>query len=314
MLFALPSASFATALTQQQSASLIAVVQSSPGTLASAFVSLITAFSNITVTQAASLITVVQAAPGVPANAFINLLTSFTEDTTTMQSAAQITEQTDLIKRQNDLLTQQLEDQRAQTEAQKMQNDLFQNKLTKIEQNTRVEQYVPPLPPPVEKKLIVEGKRSQIGRGVGTPPIVYNSLLRSLNESNIYFVVNYTENGKRIENVPVTITLSSPDIEGYFSSYGNNPARGVSGNITVNLGMDIGFYQKDPLTLLKDVVFTVTVKDMTATTTVKAMNQITYGNWLAELVQLKEEARLYDIQYQKDCLLPASWTNTCHSL
>jgi len=73
--------SFAAALTPQQSSSLIAVVQSSPGTPASAFVSLITAFSNITVNQAISLITVVQAAPGVPANAFVDLLTSFTVDT-----------------------------------------------------------------------------------------------------------------------------------------------------------------------------------------------------------------------------------------
>lgn len=79
--FAVPAVSFAAALTPQQSSSLIAVVQSSPGTPASAFVSLITAFSNITVNQATSLITVVQAAPGVPANAFIDLLTSFTVDT-----------------------------------------------------------------------------------------------------------------------------------------------------------------------------------------------------------------------------------------
>ena len=76
----LPSISFAAALTPQQSSSLIAVVQSSPGTPASAFVSLITAFSNITVTQATSLITVVQSSPGVPANAFVDLLTSFTVD------------------------------------------------------------------------------------------------------------------------------------------------------------------------------------------------------------------------------------------
>src|SRR3989338_1523176 len=77
----LPSISFAAALTSQQSSSLIAVVQSSPGTPASAFVSLITAFSNITVNQATSLIAVVQAAPSVPASAFVNLLTSFTVDT-----------------------------------------------------------------------------------------------------------------------------------------------------------------------------------------------------------------------------------------
>lgn len=83
LFFILPSASSAAALTQQQANSLIAVVQSSPGTPASAFVNLITAFSNITVNQATSLITVVQAAPGVPANAFVNLLTSFTVDTPT---------------------------------------------------------------------------------------------------------------------------------------------------------------------------------------------------------------------------------------
>lgn len=86
LFFILPSVSSAAALTQQQSNSLIAVVQSSPGTPASAFVSLITAFSNITVNQATSLITVVQAAPGVPANAFVNLLTSFTVDTVATQA------------------------------------------------------------------------------------------------------------------------------------------------------------------------------------------------------------------------------------
>ncbi len=95
LFFMLPSVSFAAALTQQQSSSLIAVVQSSPGTPASAFVSLITAFSNITVNQASSLIAVVQAAPGVPASAFVNLLTSFTVDTPTSQSqpTAQATSQ-----------------------------------------------------------------------------------------------------------------------------------------------------------------------------------------------------------------------------
>ncbi len=86
LFFILPSVSSAAALTQQQSTSLIAVVQSSPGTPASAFISLITAFSNITTNQAASLITVVQSAPGVPANAFVNLLTSFTVDTSTTQT------------------------------------------------------------------------------------------------------------------------------------------------------------------------------------------------------------------------------------
>lgn len=86
LFFALPSVSSAAALTQQQSTSLIAVVQSSPGTPASAFVSLITAFSNITTAQASSLITVVQSAPGVPANSFVDLLTSFTVDTPATQS------------------------------------------------------------------------------------------------------------------------------------------------------------------------------------------------------------------------------------
>lgn len=87
LLFMMPSVSFAAALTPQQSSSLIAVVQSSPGTPASAFVSLITAFSNITTTQASSLITVVQAAPSVPASAFVDLLTSFTVDTVATQPA-----------------------------------------------------------------------------------------------------------------------------------------------------------------------------------------------------------------------------------
>lgn len=85
LTFFIPAVSFAVGLTSQQAASLIGVVQSSPGTPASAFVSLITAFSNITVNQATSLITVVQAAPGVPANAFVNLLTSFTVDTVVTQ-------------------------------------------------------------------------------------------------------------------------------------------------------------------------------------------------------------------------------------
>jgi hypothetical protein len=76
----------AAALTQQQSTNLIAVIQSSPGTPASAFVNLITAFSNITTSQASSLISVVQSSPGTPANAFVNLLTSFTADTQATQS------------------------------------------------------------------------------------------------------------------------------------------------------------------------------------------------------------------------------------
>jgi len=96
LFFILPSVSFAVTLTQQQSTSLIAVVQSSPGTPASAFVSLITAFSNITVSQATSLISVVQAAPGVPASVFVDLLTSFTVDTQITQSPSSTVPVTDV--------------------------------------------------------------------------------------------------------------------------------------------------------------------------------------------------------------------------
>jgi len=84
-ILAVPAFTQAAALTTQQSTSLIAVVQSSPGTPASAFVNLITAFSNITVNQAISLITVVQASPSTPATAFVDLLTSFTADTSANQ-------------------------------------------------------------------------------------------------------------------------------------------------------------------------------------------------------------------------------------
>ncbi len=94
LLIFVPSVSFAAALTTQQASSLIAVVQSSPGTPASAFTNLITAFSNITIAQADSLIGVVQAATGVPASAFVNLLTSFTVDTVAVQPTTQ-TVQTD---------------------------------------------------------------------------------------------------------------------------------------------------------------------------------------------------------------------------
>ena len=76
----LPNVSFAAPLTSNQANSLIAVVQSSTSTPASAFTNLITAFSNITVHQAESLITVIQAAQGVPANAFVNMLLAFTVD------------------------------------------------------------------------------------------------------------------------------------------------------------------------------------------------------------------------------------------
>lgn len=91
LFFILPSISSAAALTTQQSTSLIAVVQSSPGTPASAFVNLITAFSNITVNQASSLIAVVQASPSTPATAFVNLLVSFTEDTPAVQTTTPAT-------------------------------------------------------------------------------------------------------------------------------------------------------------------------------------------------------------------------------
>lgn len=79
VLLLIPSVSSA-ALTQPQAESLIGVVQSSPGTPASAFTELITAFSNITVAQANSLIVVVQSAVTAPASAFIDLLLSFTVD------------------------------------------------------------------------------------------------------------------------------------------------------------------------------------------------------------------------------------------
>ncbi|MCR4276379.1 MAG: hypothetical protein NUV90_03275 [Candidatus Parcubacteria bacterium] len=82
----LPLASSAAALTSQQATSLITVVQSSPDTPASAFVNLITSFSNITVNQATSLITVVQSSLGASASAFVDLLTSFTDDTQIAQT------------------------------------------------------------------------------------------------------------------------------------------------------------------------------------------------------------------------------------
>jgi len=83
----------AAGLTTGQANSLIGVVQSSPGTPASAFVNLITAFSNITTNQATSLIAVVQASPSTPATAFIDLLTSFTVDTTATRPATPATNQ-----------------------------------------------------------------------------------------------------------------------------------------------------------------------------------------------------------------------------
>ena len=70
----------AAGLSDAQASAVIAVVQSSPGTPASDFVSLITAFSNATENQARSLIAVVQSSPSTSANIFVNLLTSFTND------------------------------------------------------------------------------------------------------------------------------------------------------------------------------------------------------------------------------------------
>lgn len=92
-MLAAPALTQAAALTTAQSTSLIAVVQSSPGTPASAFVNLITAFSNITTNQATSLIAVVQASPSTPANVFVDLLTSFTVDTASTQLATSETNQ-----------------------------------------------------------------------------------------------------------------------------------------------------------------------------------------------------------------------------
>lgn len=80
VLLLVASPALAAPLTNDQATSLIRVVQSSSDTPASAFVNLITVFSNITDTQAESLIGVVQASPGTPADSFVNLLTSFTID------------------------------------------------------------------------------------------------------------------------------------------------------------------------------------------------------------------------------------------
>ena len=80
VLFFVPSVSFAASLTQAQAESLINIVQASPGTPASAFTGLITAFSNISAAQANDLIGVIQSSPGTPASAFTGLITSFTAD------------------------------------------------------------------------------------------------------------------------------------------------------------------------------------------------------------------------------------------
>lgn len=92
-MLATPALTEAAGLTTQQATSLIGVVQASPSTPASAFVNLITAFSNITVNQATSLIAVVQASPSTPASAFVDLLTSFTVDISITQPATPATNQ-----------------------------------------------------------------------------------------------------------------------------------------------------------------------------------------------------------------------------
>lgn len=180
LFFVLPSISSAAALTQQQSTSLIAVVQSSPGTPASAFVSLITAFSNITTAQASSLITVVQAAPSAPANVFVDLLTSFTDDTSVTQTPAT---PDPTLGAQITTLNQQLEDL-------KQQNAETQAKLGQIVQNTTPSPAEEtPAPPPVEKKLEVS---------------------REGNSSGISII--YSENGKTLADIPVDVSASY----GYF--------------------------------------------------------------------------------------------------
>lgn len=75
-----PAYTQAVGLTTDQATMLINVVKSSPGTPATAFVDLITAFSGVTVNQATALITVVQSSPATSADSFVPLLTSFTSD------------------------------------------------------------------------------------------------------------------------------------------------------------------------------------------------------------------------------------------
>ena len=87
LLVFVPIVSFAAPLTQTQAESLINVVRSSPGSPASAFTGLITAFSNITTTQASSLIGVIQSSPNSPASVFLGLLSSFTQDSSQTTNA-----------------------------------------------------------------------------------------------------------------------------------------------------------------------------------------------------------------------------------
>lgn len=204
LLFVVPSVSFAAALTPQQSSSLIAVVQSSPGTPASAFVSLITAFSNITVNQATSLITVVQAAPGVPANAFINLLTSFTVDAAVTQPAAPV------------VATPAVTTQTTQTNQQvsSLQNQQTQTTTT----NSVASTAQVPSPSASNYKLIVLTKfvnevsyentkqydapdAMSVQAGIGK----LTFLLRTYGQGNVF------------EKVPVTITTDDPDLPSSFA-------------------------------------------------------------------------------------------------
>ncbi|MCR4333591.1 MAG: peptidoglycan-binding protein [Patescibacteria group bacterium] len=84
----------ASGLTESQATILINVVKASPGTPASAFIDLITAFSGVTTAQASSLISVVQASPGTTASAFVPLLTSFTSNVPTNQTTTQTNQST----------------------------------------------------------------------------------------------------------------------------------------------------------------------------------------------------------------------------
>jgi hypothetical protein len=247
LFFALPSVSFAAALTQQQSTSLIAVVQSSPGTPASAFVSLITAFSNITVTQATSLITVVQAAPSVPANAFVDLLTSFTVDTPVVQSTTTTTTPTDVCTNIEGIQTTVPGGMSATG-----------NVCIAAQANT------PTTATAVQSPVIKELK--------------INRQPYRQNQNGVYYSIEvyYTEDGKGIEGVPVTI--SAPD--GDFNSDGKrynltatqNTHRGVgTGTIASGIGV---WFQYMPMTK-EDRTITVTANGITESI-VGAGNELAY--------------------------------------
>lgn len=167
-LLLIPSASLAAPLTNDQANSLIAVVQSSPTTPASAFTNLITAFSSITVLQAESLITVVQAAPGVPATAFVNMLLAFTVDPVApVLGAAQ----------------------------------------SPVVDNTQTS------PAPVVQSTPVPTKKITIERNwVEHKPSPYGVLFG--------FVVRYTEDGKDVDGVPVTISAPNGN---FLSEWPDDP-------------------------------------------------------------------------------------------